>query len=208
MENQWLTWAKQLQAIASTGLFFGNNPYDAQRYQQISAIANDMLSVLANTPVEKIESLVADFTEGYATPQVDVRGAVLRDNKVLLVKESTDGLWTLPGGYADVGISPKENVIKEIWEEATLKISQASLYGIRYKARHDYDPDVRDFYKLFFLCECNAESEPAADGVETTDAGYFALDELPPLSTGRVLTKDIQDAFEYRSNGGLLVFCD
>ncbi len=208
MESQWLTWAKQLQAIASTGLFFGNDPYDVERYEQISEIANGMLSLLADTPVAKIESLISDFAQGYATPRVDVRGAVLRDDKVLLVKEGTDGLWTMPGGFADIGVSPRENVIKEIWEEAKLEVLDAGLYGIRHKARHDYDQDVRDFYKLFFLCECSETGEPEASGIETTAAGYFELSELPPLSKGRILAKDIQDAFEFRANGGRLVFCD
>jgi len=208
MENQWLTWAKKLQAIASTGVFFGNNPYDVERYEEIAEIANDMLSMLADTPVTRIESLVSDFAQGYATPRVDVRGAILRDDKVLLVKEGTDGLWTMPGGFADIGVSPRENVIKEIWEEARLEVVDAGLYGIRHKARHDYDQDVRDFYKLFFVCECNEASEPTASGVETVDAGYFKLGELPPLSKGRVLAKDISDAFEFREDGGRLVFCD
>lgn len=208
MENQWLTWAKQLQGIASTGLYFGKDPYDKERYEQIAEMANGMLALLSDTPIGRIESLVSDFAEGYATPRIDVRGAVLRGDKVLLVKEGTDGLWTMPGGFADIGVSPKENVVKEIWEEASLDVATDGLYGIRHKARHDYDQDVRDFYKLFFVCTTAEDSEPVPSGLETIDVGFFGRNELPPLSTGRVLAKDIHDAFEYQSNGGRLVFCD
>jgi len=208
MEHRWLTWAKQLQGIASTGLFFGKDPYDNERYEQISDIANGMLALLAETPIERIESLVSDFAKGYATPRVDVRGAVIRDHKILLVKDGTDGLWTMPGGFADIGLSPSENVIKEVWEEANLSVTAEGLYGIRHKAKHNYDPDVRDFYKLFFVCSADTDAEPTPSGLETTEVGFFTRDELPMLSSGRVLAKDVFNAFEYASNGGRLVFCD
>ena len=130
----------------------------------------------------------------------------LLNRQVLLVKETTDGLWTLPGGYADVGISPRENVVKEIWEEASIRVAAKSLYGLRHKAKHEYDPDVRDFYKLFFLCEPVGEVCPKP-GIETSEVGFFKLDELPPLSTGRVLKEDIAAAFASKgSSCGLVNF--
>ena len=208
MENQWLTWAKQLQGIASTGLYFGKDPYDTERYEQVAEIANGMLALLADTPVARIESLISGFAEGYATPRIDVRGAVLRGNRILLVKEGTDELWTMPGGFADIGVSPRENVIKEVWEEASLNVSAEGLYGIRHKARHEYDEDVRDFYKLFFVCRDDGETDPVPSGLETVEVGFFSPDELPTLSTGRVIAKDIHDAFQYESNGHRMVFCD
>ena len=208
MENQWLTWAKQLQGIASTGLYFGKDLYDTERYEQVAEIANGMLALLADTPVARIESLISDFAEGYATPRIDVRGAVLRGNRILLVKEGTDELWTMPGGFADIGVSPRENVIKEVWEEASLNVSAEGLYGIRHKARHEYDEDVRDFYKLFFVCRDDGETDPVPSGLETVEVGFFSPDELPALSTGRVIAKDIHDAFQYESNGHRMVFCD
>lgn len=207
MEDAWLTWAKRLQSIASTGTHFGRDQYDRERYAEIAAIANAMLSSLGQVPVERIESLVSDFAKGYATPKVDVRGAVIRNDKVLLVQESSDGLWTLPGGYADVGLSPSENVVKEILEEASINVRATELYGVRHKAKHRYDPDARDFYKLFFLCETVDESNPQP-GPETVEVGFFGLDELPPLSRGRVLEDDIAAAFEFRRNEQRLALFD
>lgn len=202
MEDQWLSWAKQLQGIASTGVHFSEDPYDTVRYEQVADIANAMLAALGSVPVDRIESLVSDFGKGYATPKIDVRGAVIDDGKVLLVREASDGLWTLPGGYADVGISPSENVVKEIWEEASLKVSATALYAVRHKARHDYDQDARDFYKLFFLCMRMDDAVATPSDGETTEAEFFYPQKLPALSTGRVLAKDIAGAFEFQASRG------
>jgi ADP-ribose pyrophosphatase YjhB (NUDIX family) len=207
MEDMWLACAKRLQSIASTGLHFSQDKHDKEQYEEIAAIANKMLSLLGSVPVSRIQSLVSDFAQGYATPKVDVRGAVIEREKVLLVRETSDGLWTLPGGFADVGISPSENIVKEIWEEASIKVKATGLYSIRHKAKHGYNPDARDFYKLFFLCDSVGESIPEP-GLETTEVGFFALDELPRLSRDRVLEEDIVAAFEFQKNPSKLALFD
>jgi len=175
METQWLTFAKRLQALASTGLHFSG--------------------------------LVSDFAKGYATPKVDVRGAIVEGDAILLVRERSDGLWTLPGGFADVGYSAAQNIEKEIWEEAGLCVSAHRLYGVRHKARQPYAPDARDFYKMFFLCERMDASSPQA-GNETSEVGFFRLDDLPALSTGRVIESDIQAAFAFASDAHRPAFFD
>lgn len=171
MEDRWLTWAKQLQAIASTGLSFCKDEFDQERYGEIAHIANSMIAQLGTVPIERIEGLVSDFAKGYATPKVDVRGAVIEKDKILLVRERSDGCWTLPGGFADVGRSAAENVVKEIREEAGIAVSARSLYSVRHKAKQPYEPDARDFYKLFFICERTDLTAPSARG-ETTDVDF------------------------------------
>lgn len=198
MEDRWLGWAKRLQAISSTGLHFGESDYDKERYAEIATIANDMLSTIGDTPIERIIDLVPDFAAGYATPKIDVRGAIIRDGRILLVKEKLDNLWTLPGGYADVGISAAANVEKEVLEEASLRVRATRLYGVFHKARHEYDMDVRDFYKVYFLCEPLNDAAPAP-GMETLDVDFFEPGRLPPLSTGRVIEKHIHLAFEFHA---------
>ncbi len=198
MEDTWLHWAKRLQALASTGLHYCSDEFDRERYAEVAGIANEMLALLGNVPVRRIEGLVSDFAKGHATPRVDVRGAVFQHDKVLLVREASDGLWTLPGGFAEVGASPAENVEKEIREEAGIDVAATAVYGIRHKARHPYPPDSRDIYKLFFLCEPRGKLAPKA-GHETTAVGFFDLDDLPPLSTARVLEQDITAAFLFRA---------
>jgi ADP-ribose pyrophosphatase YjhB (NUDIX family) len=207
MENQWLTFAKRLQAISSTGLHFCRDEFDRERYAEVGNIADEMLATIGSVPIEKIRGLVSDFAKGYATPKVDVRGAVIENESILLVRERSDGLWTLPGGFADVGRSAAENVEKEIWEEAGLKVSARRLFGVRHKAKQPYDPDARDFYKLFFLCERQDAAAPKA-GAETSEVGFFKLDRLPALSRGRVIESDIRAAFSFASDSHRPVFFD
>lgn len=207
LEPIWLTFAKRLHAIASTGEHFAAHVYDRERYSEIGAIASQMLASLADTPVERIPDLFPVYAKGYATPQVDVRGAILRDGKILLVREASDSRWTLPGGYAEVGLSLTQNVIKEVQEEAGLETRVVRLLGIRHKAAHAYKPDIRDFYKIFFLCECDQDVQPQS-GVETTEVGFFSVDALPPLSTGRTIEKDIMAAVEACQSTHFQVFFD
>lgn len=199
MEDQWLQWAKRLQAIASTGLHFGAADFDKERYAEVGEISQLMLSALGEIPLQRIQALVPDFAQGYATPKVDVRGAVFDGERILLVQERTDGLWTLPGGYADVGLSAAENVVKEIAEEAGLQVRARQLFAVRHKAKHGYRPDTRDFYKFFFICEQMQGTQPMP-GLETLAADFFGVDELPALSTGRVIAEDIAAAFRHRDD--------
>ena len=195
MESSWLTYAKRIQSIADTGMTFATDDFDKERYQELADIGNKMLADLGNVPIERIENLLGDLGKGYATPKVDVRGAVINRNKILLVQEKSDGLWALPGGYADSGLSASQNVKKEISEEAQIDVTVTSLYAIKHKAQHDYAPDVREFYKIFFLCKQNDEQLVPTPGMEVSDADFFSLSTLPPLSTGRVNLNDIENAF-------------
>lgn len=207
MEAQWLTFGKRLQAIASTGLHFSRDHFDRERYEEVGAIANEMLASLADVPIERIEGLVSDYARGYATPKVDVRAALIEDNAILLVREQSDGLWTLPGGFADVGLSPARNVEKEVFEEAGLEVSATRLYGVRHKARYGYSPDVRDFYKMFFLCSRNGRAEARA-GMETIEVQFFSIGDLPPLSRGRTIESDIAAAFAFAADAERPAFFD
>ena len=207
MEPIWLTHAKRLQAIASTGLHFSRDEFDRERYAEIAGIAEAMLADIGRVPIERIAGLVSDFAQGYATPKVDVRGAVVEDNAILLVRERSDARWTLPGGFADIGRSAAENVEKEILEEAGIAVSATRLYGLRHKAKRPYEPDARDFYKLFFLCARKGDALPAA-GLETSDARFFPRGALPPLSRGRVIEQDIDAAFRHAEDASLMAAFD
>ncbi|UPJ79795.1 NUDIX hydrolase [Bradyrhizobium sp. 183] len=207
MEPQWLTYAKRLQAIASTGLHFSKDPYDRERFDEIASIANEILATLGDVPIDRIEGLISDFARGYATPRVDVRGAIIEDDAILLVRERSDSLWTLPGGFADVGRSAAQNIEKEMLEEAGLRVTARRLYAVRYKASGSYSADVRDFYKMFFLCDRVDCGKPAT-GAETSEVGFFRLNELPPLSRARVLESDIEAAFAFSADAQKPAFFD
>lgn len=195
MEQPLTTYAKQLQALAATGLMYSKDHYDIERFQQIANIAQAMLADMFATSIERITELTPD-AKSYPTPKVDVRGAVIENNKILMVREGDNGRWTLPGGFAEVGYSPAENVAKEIREEACIDVVVKHLFSVRHKAKGPFDADVRDFYKLYFLCERSSEHAPRA-GDDVTMVQFFGLDELPELCTDRVVVEDIQRAFAY-----------
>ncbi|MEM1383983.1 MAG: NUDIX hydrolase [Pseudomonadota bacterium] len=194
MEDQWLAWAKRLHALASTGLHFGADKFDLERYEEMAGISTAMLSALGGVKPADLTAAFPDLGDGYATPKIDVRGAFIENGKILLVQESRDGLWTLPGGYADIGLSPAENVAKEVWEEAHVRVRAHRLYALLHKAKHPYDQGVHDFYKFFFLCTREAPGDPRP-GLETTEVGFFAPNAIPPLSSNRTLMQDIDAAY-------------
>ena len=196
MESLWLTYAKRLQAIGSTGLYFSQGEFDRERYREIAEIANEMLAKLGDIPVERIAGLVSDFAKGYMTPKVDVRGAIIEGREILLVREKSDGRWALPGGFADVGRSAAENVVKDIRDEAGLSVAARALYSVRHKAKQPYSADARDFYKLFFLCE-RVDTEAPCAGGEIMDVGFFSPENLPVRSPQRVVETDIRRAFAF-----------
>ena len=203
----WLEYAKQLQALASTGLFFGESEFDKERYAQIEQIAHRMMADLAAVPLSEIPALFPTAGQSYATPLIDVRGAVLRGEEILLVQEKSDQRWTLPGGYADVGLSAAQNVCKEIQEEAGLLVTATKLYAVKHKAKHEYDPDLRDFYKFCFLCTLDQVREPSP-GLETMGARFVHRDALPELSTGRVIVADIEAAFAHAADPSIPTLFD
>lgn len=198
MEDQWLAWAKRLSALADTGLHYCRDKFDRERYEEIAELSRSMMAALGSVPLARIASALGE-RDGHVTPKIDVRAAIIDDGKILLVKEKVDGRWTMPGGYAEIGLSAAENTVKEVWEEAGIQVEASRLYAIRHKARHPYPPDVLDFYKLFFLCE-RLDRAPLDPGHEVFDAAYFSPDDLPPLSEPRVIAQDIADAFAFQAD--------
>lgn len=194
MEDFWLAQTKRLAALASSGAHFTTGVFDRERYDEIAQIAGEMLARLGQHPPGPIPGLFDQHGLGYATPCLDVRGVVIDKDRLLMVREKDDGLWALPGGYTDVGLSPAENIVKEIREEAALSVQVTRFLGIRHKARGPYPPDPRDFYKLFFACDIQERLE-AGDNSEISEIGYFEETDLPPLSAGRTSLRDIRVAF-------------
>ena len=124
-----------------------------------------------------------------------MRGVVIDRDKILLVRERRDGRWTLPGGFADVGVSPAENVVKEIREESGYQTRAVKLLAAYDRSRHPHGPYLYHIYKLFFLCEL--EGGEAQASIETSEVGFFAEDDLPSLSTPRVTEGQILRMFEH-----------
>lgn len=194
MNDRWLTWAARLRAIAQTGLGYSRDPYDRERFTETGVIAEAMLGTLVDTTPAVIRGVYLP-EHGYPTPKVDVRAGVFFDDAVLLVQETADGRWSLPGGWADEAESPRQAIEREVLEESGLEVRADKLVAVKDRALHDYAPRrLEHIYKLFFLCTLTGDPEalgPAEASVETAAAGFFPLDTLPPLSVGRTLADDI-----------------
>ncbi|GAB1538200.1 NUDIX hydrolase [Scytonema sp. NUACC21] len=197
---KWLAWAQKLQAIAQTGLTYSENPYDIERFKSIRAIAAEILATHSNVEPSYILDLFSREV-GYATPKVDVRGVVFRDDTILLVKEREDGCWTLPGGWADVGESPSEAAVKEIFEESGYLTRAVKLLAVYDRNRHGHPPHPNYVYKLFFLCELVGGTPSAS--IETEEVGFFPEDGIPELSLGRVTPAQITRLYEHYRNPDL-----
>lgn len=193
----WLAWAQQIQAIAQSGLTFCRDVYDIERYEQLRRLAAEMMAAGTGSDAEQIVEVFTAQT-GYATPKVDVRGVVFReDGKLLLVKERSDMRWTLPGGWCDVGETPAENVVKELYEESGFLTRAVKLLAVYDNYSHPHQPrNPFQTYKLMFRCEIVGGEATA--GVETAVVDFFAEDEIPTdLSRGRVTDEQITRMFAH-----------
>ena len=186
-------WAQRIAALANTGLHYTRNHYDRERYSALRDIAAEMLADSAKADVAEI-ALLLSADDGYITPKIDVRGAVFRQDKILLVREAVDGLWTLPGGWADVGDSPSAAVEREIREESGYLTKAVKLLALEDR-RLRHPPMAHAAYKVAFLCQLlGGEAQTSA---ETTAVDWFAEDEIPPLSLGRVTAGQIRRWFDH-----------
>ncbi|AEI39293.1 NUDIX hydrolase [Paenibacillus mucilaginosus] len=197
MEPQWLTWAKQIQSIAQAGLAYSRDVYDLERFGMLRDLAVEIVENHTKAGREPIRLAFAS-EEGYATPKVDVRGVVFREGRILLVREKIDGAWSLPGGWADIGLSPSEIAVKEIREEAGYDTEAVRLLAVMDKKFHDHPPDLWHIYKIFILCRLTGGEGIGSEGtLETSDVGFFGPDELPELSVGRNTKAQILTMFEF-----------
>ena len=202
-DADWLTWTRELQAIAQTGLEFARDPYDRERYEALRATASRMMAAQSGVPASDIEALFAG-ERGYATPKVDVRGAAFdATGRLLLVREIADqGRWTLPGGWADVNLTAAANVAREVREESGVEVRARKLAAVWDRTRQGHPDRVFSCYKLFFICEI--EGGAAAAGPETSEVGWFAEDRLPnDLSLSRVLPLQLRRMFLHARDAAL-----
>jgi ADP-ribose pyrophosphatase len=205
MELKWLEWAKQIQAIAQTGLTYAKDVYDIERYESLRELGIEILSAYTMVSEEKIKLTFASDT-GYATPKVDIRAVVFHQNRILLVREKIDGAWSLPGGWADIGLSPSEVAVKEVQEESGYTVKPVRLLAVLDKKFHDHPPEPYHIYKMFIQCEIIGGD--AQIGLETSAVDFFEEDNLPELSVERNTLKQLQLMFEYDRNPAKPVIVD
>ncbi len=196
----WLRWADALQTIASAGLTYSRDPFDRDRFTQVRAVAAEILARHTDLSLPDAAARLA-AEPGYATPKVDVRAAVFDGERVLLVREVSDGRWSLPGGWADVGESPAEVAAREVREEAGLEVRVTKLLAVLDKQKHPHPTQLAYVYKLFFLCEVTGGA--LRTSYETPGVDWFGRGALPPLSLDRVLPSQIDRLFALRDDPAL-----
>ncbi len=205
MREKWLKWATEIQSIAQAGLAYSKDKYDLERFEQLLDLSAEIISEYKDVELKPVQELVRK-EEGYLTPKVDVRGAIIKENKILLAKESIDGCWSLPGGWADVNLSVAENIKKEAREEAGAIVEPKRIIAVLDRNRHNTPISIQSIYKIFVLCDYIEGS--FKENIETEECGFFALDELPPLSTGRNNKEQIEMCFRAYEDENLKVIFD
>jgi ADP-ribose pyrophosphatase YjhB (NUDIX family) len=187
-------WAQRLQAMAQTGLTYASDRYDQARYEELRRIAAEMMAAQLDANAAALERLYA-LEDGYATPKVDVRAVAFRGDGILLVRERSDGLWTLPGGWADVGDTPSHAAEREMWEESGFTAKAVKLLAFYDRDTQGHPPIPYSAYKAYFLCEITGGEAAVSD--ETDGVDFFLRDALPPLSVERVTERQILRFFEH-----------
>jgi ADP-ribose pyrophosphatase YjhB (NUDIX family) len=195
--------AIRLAALAQDGLTFAPGDYDRDRYQQMARLAAELLAVLSGRPASEL-ALELGRDSGYATPKIDVRGAVFdAQDRVLLMREKLDGRWSLPGGWADPGDAPSAAVTREILEETGYRAAAVKLIACWDRdVQHNPPPLPVHVYKLFFLCR-HAQAVQPPDALETLDVGWFDVHAPPELSLGRVNQRQLERALAHHRDPSL-----
>lgn len=206
MERKFFEQLKRLQALAEIGLEYSNSNYDIERYQEIQEICLKMLEQLTDVPMPKIKTAIQE-KNGYKTPKVDVRAVVFNEEgKLLLIQEKVDRCWALPGGWADVGYTPRMIAEKECFEEAGLTVKSDRLIAVMDKTAQKMPPEFEYVYKLFIWCD--PIGTQISTGSETMNVGWFGEDEIPELSHPRNLESQIGMMFEYYRGERTSVYLD
>ncbi|WP_338768965.1 NUDIX hydrolase N-terminal domain-containing protein [Massilia sp. METH4] len=209
-DGMWLGIAQRLQALAQAGLAYDPHVFDAERYQEVLALSQQMLSHLTGQPVPQLQDAIA-LERGYPTPKVDIRAVLFNGtDQVLMAREKHDGgKWSLPGGWADVGCTPFEVAVKEVREETGLDTEAVRLLALWDKRVHPHPPQAWYVYKAFILCRPTGGAL-LADTAETTEVRWVSRHELPALdlSTDRVTLSQLERLFDFAANPDLPTLCD
>jgi ADP-ribose pyrophosphatase YjhB (NUDIX family) len=195
-----LQWAREIQALAQTGYHYAQDDYQRIRYRRLTEIAAEMISESSDL---RLPELVDAFNAqtGYATPKIDVRAAAFREGRLLMVRESLDGGWTLPGGWADVGDVPSEAAEREALEESGFRVKARKLIGV-YDSNRVGPLELFHAFKLVFLCD--VVGGEARTSIETSEVAFFGPDEIPTFFSGeRTKPRHISDAFAALADSAL-----
>lgn len=189
---------KRIKAISQIGLNYSTDDYNVGRYKELENISHELYSLLAGITVVELGNFYLNKKE-YPTPKTDIRAVIFNNvHEILLVKEQTDNKWSLPGGWADIGLSPKETAVNEVAEETGLIVVPNKLLAVLDKKYYPHPPELEYVYKYFI--ECVIESGEITKAHDITEVSFFNQNSIPPLSEIRVLKSQIDLMFEFHYN--------
>ncbi|WP_439827932.1 NUDIX hydrolase [Aeromonas enteropelogenes] len=181
---------EQVLATAQAGLTYSKDPFDIGRFEALRAATVALIASQSELAPEAISDWIVLDT-GYPTPKLDVRAFIVDEaRRILLVQERSDGGWTLPGGWCDIGDSPAAAVVREVVEETGLECRAVQLLALFDKLKHPHPPQLPHAHKAFFLCEVTG-GQLLIETDETRGAAYFPIEALPPLSRHRVVESQL-----------------
>jgi ADP-ribose pyrophosphatase YjhB (NUDIX family) len=196
-QSKSLAWAQKIQAISQTGLTYSKDAYDLERYRQLRQIAVEIAADHLGASQEQVTAAFA-LGSGYPTPKVDIRAVVFQGEQLLFVRERAAGLWSLPGGWADVGESPGEAAARETLEETGYRVRSSKLLAVFDKAKHGHPLSLEYVYKLFVLCQLEGGTPEIS--LEIDAVAFFDRDSLPDLESGRVTVAQVNRMFEHHAD--------
>jgi len=198
--------AQRIRALSQIGITYSRSEYDTERYEELILISDEIASLATGVDQEEINHCYQEIKE-YITPKVDIRAVVFNEKgEILLVKEKMDGCWSLPGGWADVGYTPKEIAVKEVKEETGLDVRAIRLLSVMDMRNHPHPAIPYYVYKFFILC--GIESGSFTETFDILDKGFFARESIPPLSLERVLPEQLDKMFDYYTTPEREVYLD
>ena len=204
-KDDWINYLMQLQAIAQNGLAYSKNKFDIERYEQLRNIVKTMIANVTQLPLNKVNNLFCNET-GYQTPKIGTRASIISNNKILLVQEENHK-WSLPGGWCEVNLSIKENIIKEVKEETGLNVKPRKIIALEDRNKHNSPKYLYGICKIFIACDI-------IDGKfqknnETLQTKYFKLDDLPKnLSNEKSNLEQIKMCYQAYQDPNWEVFFD
>ncbi|MEJ7914056.1 MAG: NUDIX hydrolase N-terminal domain-containing protein [Chitinophagaceae bacterium] len=196
--NPTLELAKRIKAIAQIGLTYSLDEYNIERYKELETISHQLIREITGVPLEKISNFYIDAKE-YPTSKTDIRAVIFNDqHEILLVQEKSDNNWSLPGGWAEIGFSPKEVAVKEVAEETGLVVTADRLLAVLDKKHHAHPAELTYVYKYFIRCSVKAGTFNHAHDIN--NVSFFRQQNIPVLSENRVLRSQIDLMFEFLYN--------
>ena len=182
--------AKALQrmlAITDTGMTYTKDPFDRERYEDLRQILWSVLQDQTELNQEELTAILKP-TGSYATPLMDVRAWIVQGQKICLVRGQGEDTWALPGGFGEVGYSPKENIRKEIQEETGFSAEVGSLLAVFDTNR--FQLQNKQYAKFVFNCQLL--DGQFQENQEVAELGFFDIVSLPPLSEKRITQEQME----------------